>query len=76
MRTILAIFTALTLISAHSLLRVAAQDAPPDQTQILFIENIAAPAMKTIIRSLESQGAPVPVELTDLLALQGKNQTT
>src|SRR3989344_3561754 len=72
MRTILAIFTALTLISAHSLLRVAAQDAPPDQTQILFIENIAAPAMKTIIRSLESQGAPVPVELTDLLALQGK----
>lgn len=40
------------------------------ETQKEFIENIALPAIRTIIESLEVQNAPVPLELKELIHLR------
>lgn len=38
-------------------------------TQREFMENVALPAIRTIIKSLETQNAPVPLELKELIEL-------
>ncbi|HLC75534.1 MAG TPA: hypothetical protein VJB82_00220 [Candidatus Peribacterales bacterium] len=48
-----------------------AQSIPADQTKILFIENVGLPSVRSIIRSLETQNAPVPSELTAIAESAG-----
>lgn len=44
-------------------------------TQREFIENVALPAIQTIIKSLETQNAPVPLELKELAGLSDDPDT-
>lgn len=64
----------LLLFSSPSL----AQTPSPEEvlaTQRQFIENVALPAIRTIIKSLETQNAPVPLELKELIGLSDDPDT-
>ena len=54
-----------------SVATIEAQGTPEEvqATQREFIENVALPAIRTIIKSLETQNAPIPLELKELIKL-------